>query len=399
MKKPSIIKRSYYFLQVLLIILYFFQSNIALSQQGNWDIGQYRMTVEQSSGPLKATMKGSLSLSSYEFVSSVGGVAFEGIAAPDVSLKADSLLLQYDCNRPDGKRLLIITKNDTVTASIPDWQLIPIAKYSNSEYNATVSIFGENISPTHFDIVYHPELENTLLGLRLLQADIQLMDLETFWELPKYNSNGKQEEILGLGEKEKKEKKSINKPESAIKAIRKALSNDSFQSWVLTDYNVEITFKFENGELELSGSPYYYFWFAENFELTSINKRNELVREINIYTEFIPVLKECECTDKIYEYTEKRENLKAKLDQMEPKVHEAKELSNRMKQVNSALYKYNPNVYGAATITMQYSAFFRYVKNTNPTNWTTFITSVCQVKIQPTIQTPTRWPKPSNRNY
>lgn len=341
-------------IKLLLLIIYLIQTSFLFSQQGNWGFGSYRMPVGPSSGPLTYSMRGKGSLSSYAFVSGVGGVAFEGVAIPQATIKADSLFLFYDGERSDGKRLLVLTKNDTINALIPDWQLIPIAKYSNSEFNASVSIFGPNTSPTHFDVVYHPAFENTLLGLRLLQADIQLMDLETFWELPRYNRNGESEIVFGFGEK----KETIYPPLGLIAEIQSAIGSEFFQSWVLTDVDVTVQFSFIDNEIILNGNPYYHFWYAENFQPFSIDKRNELVLEINKYSEFIPVLEECGCKDKMYEYNEKRKALMAQLEQMEPKVHDVNTLTTRMKTKTAALYNYNPNVFGAARTTMQYSAFF-----------------------------------------
>jgi hypothetical protein len=74
--------------------------------------------------------------------------------------------------------------------------LIPIVNYANSDYNAVVSLFGEKTTEDTYDIVYHPAFENTLLGIRLLQADIIFFDLGETWQLPKLEG----QTILGAGE-------------------------------------------------------------------------------------------------------------------------------------------------------------------------------------------------------
>ena len=80
---------------------------------------------------------------------------------------------------------------------LPDWQLIPIAKYADdNEYNACVSLFGPKPTLSKYDIIYHKAFKNTLLGLRLFQMDILLKDLDSFWDIPQLGG----QVILGTGE-------------------------------------------------------------------------------------------------------------------------------------------------------------------------------------------------------
>ena len=117
----------------------------------------------------------------------VGGVAFQGVAQPSGDLQFSSLTLQYIASNDDGRRLRAVFDADTAYAWLADWQLIPIARYADSPYHATISLFGERSTEDSYDIVYHPSLRNTLLGIRLLHADILLMNVSEYWRMPRFN--------------------------------------------------------------------------------------------------------------------------------------------------------------------------------------------------------------------
>lgn len=56
------------------------------------------------------------------------------------------------------------------------------------------------------------------------------------------------------------------------------------------------------------------------------------------------------------------------------------------------IYAYNPIVYNASLNTMQWSAFFRYVKENNPNNWNEFMKKVPTIPYDaPDVLTPTRF--------
>lgn len=304
--------------------------------QDTWKLGSYSFNIGVSSGPLNATMEGARGLGSFAFVGAVGGVAFEAIAIPDGKLQNKSVELKYDNSKPDGRRLFIIIGKNTYNPFLPDWQLVPIAKYADSEYNACVSLFGPKTTETVYDIVYHSAFENTLLGLRLLQADIILMDLSEFWQLPKFNNKL----ILGLGETEPEDNETVD---DAIEKIIDIIRQEDFQSWVYTDYNEKVRFKVETNFM-LTGYPYYYFW------------------KTNIETKTL-----------------------------EPKVMEVKKLTKQMKEQNEILQKINPTVYNAANQTMRFAAFFRYIKDKSSTSWNSFIEKIRSVKPEPSVKTPTQW--------
>lgn len=291
------------------------------------------------------------SLGSYPFVSGVGGVAFAGVAKPGPSLAAHEVRPAYDPSRPDGQRFAVEVAGDAHFQSAPDWILVPAAVYASSVYNACVSLFGPASSETHYDIVYHEAFENTLLGLRLLQADILFFDLNETWRLPRLDGKT----VLGLGEAEPG---SLDLA-SAIR-VSSGLGQERFQSWVLTDQDEPIGVDLVGGELRFTGLPYYHFWVSDleryrrevdrlaalaraEAEAGDVAAHNRIVRQINA---------------------------------MEPEVREVKGMTKRMRSLREAIRDYNPAVYDAAMLTMRYAAFFRYLKERQPEAWREFLRSL-----------------------
>jgi hypothetical protein len=286
------------------------------------------------------TMQGAKGLGSPSFVGSVGGIAFEAVAIPSASLKGKDVKLSYDKSQKDGNRLVISIGGKAYRPSLPDWMLVPISKYADSPYTACVSLFGERTNKSYYDIVYHPAFQNTLMGLRLLHADILLMDVGRFWELPRFNGKV----VLGLGE-------SIpgrSNWRSAALEIQSVFRRAEFRSWVMTDYQVPVRFSIDGGAFTLTGEPYYYFWRYDAL-------RNDRV----------------------------------------PKVIEVRSLTEGMKAKRSALMKLNPAVYNGLTKAMRFSAFFRFVKRNKPDIWSSFLKQVEGARIRPSVKTPTTWKRPT----
>ncbi len=354
---------------IAIVLIVFLTTGATLAQQGAWSRGKYQLLTGPPSGPLKATMTGRASLGSYKFVGGVGGVAFAAVARPAPQLADSKVHLTYEPTNPDGVRLSVVIDDETRIVDLYDWMLIPIARYADSPYNASVSLFGDQSSDKIYDIVYHPALQDTLLGLRLLQADILLFDLRETWQLPKYNGR----HVIGKGETVPD---SMN-IKSAL-AISSAIQDNSFQSWVLTDQDETVTFKLTDHRLRLSGLPYYYFWNSdiEQYQGTvgSLSRRaDELLKQ-----------------GRILEHN----SLVAKANAMVPKVREVVPLTTSLKRVRRKLREFNPAVYDAATAIMRYAALFRYVKRHNPKAWQDFLRSIRSVDVKPAVRTPTKWPRP-----
>src|SRR5688572_15736331 len=242
---------------------FLFSFSIIAIGQGAWELGRYRLYAGSPSPPLQFNFADSGGLGSYDFVSKVGGIAFVGVAVPSAALEGQKVRLQYNGSADDGGRLEVTVGESKLRTALPDWMLVPIARYSGSKFDSCVSLFGPKTTDDTYDIVYHEEFQNTLLGLRLLQADMLLFDIEETWQLPRFNGKV----ILGLGET------APGRGDELIgRRIAAAMENADFQSWVMTDQGEEIVFDADNGQLRVTGLPFYYFWTSD---VESVQKRQE----------------------------------------------------------------------------------------------------------------------------
>ncbi|MBT6006814.1 MAG: hypothetical protein HOG79_13925, partial [Prolixibacteraceae bacterium] len=110
-----------------------------------------------------------------KFVSTTGGISFENIATIDSMLNIEHLNLNYYPNNSDGVRLELRINKKEVKSTIYDWQLIPIAKFVESNNTSCFTYFGrlENqdlekliLENEGHVLNYHPDFANTLLGWR-----------------------------------------------------------------------------------------------------------------------------------------------------------------------------------------------------------------------------------------
>ena len=334
--------------------------------QGDWSLGPYTFTSGRPSAPLQYSLASSGGLGSYAFVSGVGGVAFSGVAIPDSAVGARTISLHYNSASRDGSRLQVLTDTGTAVADVPDWMLIPIARFADSEFDACVSLFGPNTSDVAYDIVYHKSFQNTLLGMRLLHADMILFNLEETWRLPQFGGVT----VLGFGESAP-----ARLDDASARIIDAALAGGTFQSWVMTDQNEEVVYALKDGHLVLTGDPYYYFW-RSNAEEVELKQRELASQALQLRQ-----------AGRIEEHNRIVEQINA----MIPTVTEVTTLTLGVKNARGALRRFNAPVYDAATSTMRYSAFFRYVKKQNQKGWRAFVQETASVAIKPDVVTPTRW--------
>lgn len=337
--KPKFKMSTQRFLVSGLVLLVTF---VALAQ-GDWSLGKYRFTSGQPSGPLQYSLASSGGLGSYGFVSGVGGVAFNVVAVPSAALKEKGVVPHYAKEMTDGHRLRVLVGDEAVEAALPDWMLVPIVKYADSPFDACVSLFGLNTNDTVYDIVYHESFRNTLLGLRLLQADMLLFDIEETWRLPQRNGIV----VLGFGETAPR---GLDQRNAEI--IESALSDGSFQSWVMTDQNEEVLFSVRGGHLELTGAPYYYFW-TSNVEAVQ-------AEQARLEAQALELLRAGRVAD--------HNRIVEKANALEPAVKEVRSLTQKLKGARRALQQFNPPVYDAATQTMRYSAFLSLCEEPKPRN-------------------------------
>jgi hypothetical protein len=389
----------------LFLILVFVFGLFVESYAQEWRIGQgQRFSISQaSSSPLRVRSSGKASLSSFGFVGKVGGINFEKIASPSTGQLYQNISLIYDQSMPDGQRLTVVIDNNRYNAMLPDWQLIPIARYANSDYTAVVSLFGDGPDRNrYYYIQYHEAFKNTLLGLRLLQADILFIDLNNNWDLPRFDNRL----VMGVGEAVPDESSSAH----ATQRIDQILQNHTWRSWVLTDIETSPQFSGRGGNFQVIASPYYYFWDIDKTPEELIKLAQELESQYNYYKSQL-----VEYNSKVADYNASRDvntrnnlkyelntqriqiksletNLKKLKNQLDnPSVRGKTELTAAMRSESKTLKQYNPSVYNACVNTAAYSAFFRYVKKYNPVGWNNFIKSISNVTVSPSLQTPTTW--------
>jgi hypothetical protein len=392
-----------HFFSFLLVLL----ASFSLSAQ-NWYFGKNRkyMMPIQYLAPMQVSMKEDVlerplnapaDLHNYDFLNTIGGVAFQSIAQPSADFPPGKFSLFYNAKKMDGQRLNVIMGKDTLTASLYDWQLIPLVEYSNSEFQSCVSLFGPQSTEHAYHIVYHRAFKNTLLGVRLLNSDIMLIDLSEFWKLPSFENTL----ILGAGETDTPEWQA----RQAAISLESALTTTQFQSYVLTDYGEDVRIGRVGKALTLTGAPYYHFWksdfaaYQEKREKKG-NEINALVIRANALADSINSNRNLSYQDRIKLNDQRNElimqhNEKVKeADALRPEVVVLDDLIGRMKAQRSNLEQFNPAVYNAARNTMQFSAFFRYAKQQNSTNWSLFVASVKNVPVSPVVKTPVSWDKP-----
>lgn len=294
---------------------------------------------------LKNSQPLSSGLDSGVYVNSVGGIAFDKTGRPFGEL--ESLELTYDPRQDDGQRLIVRwNKRSYRVSDLPDWQLDPIARFADSPYFAAVTLHGKLVgdAPKPPDVEHvvglHPELEQTLLGLRLLQADLMLLDPNSTGELPRYTDSG--DFLLGTGEH--LPARNAWFPSSiAINNLIKQHSDrgENFQSYVVCDVNTQPQFGIKDGRFVTTGDPYFYFWHKGG-------PKTERVVEPGkppvLYQSF--------------------------------QVIHLKELSDELSSRTDLLSTVNQPVYSALVNTLRFAAFFRYCKRKDLPMWQKFIQSL-----------------------
>ena len=297
------------------------------------------------SKPLEVSTPVPQGLNSFHFVGRVGGVAFDQVAVPESQLRVTGLRLCYSANREDGNRLNVILNGQSFAPSLPDWQLVPIARFADSPYTSLVTLFGElegggqRPPKTQYVVALHPDLEGTLLGLRIFQGDFLLLDPNVSGELPTYDGRY----LLGTGERTPDRSSWFP---ASVSLNRLVAQEKHFDSYVICDAGPSSTPRFgiKGERLRLYGALYFYFWKrgGERVERVSAEPGRTIVYH---GFEVVP-------------------------------IHD---LSRSVSSQTRALRQANPAVYQATLNTMLYAGFFRYAKQRDPNAWREFLRSLDHV--------------------
>ncbi|MDR1373328.1 MAG: hypothetical protein LBJ17_09500 [Dysgonamonadaceae bacterium] len=362
-----------------------------------------------SSIPLRERIiEATAELGTFPFHSKTGGVAFEAVAKPVEELSGKQISLDYANNT-----FTVTVGGKTYYPTIPDWQLVPTVKFADSNFNVAFSSLGDTVGNRQAQLLYHPAFINTLAGLRIFQADL-LNIPGVLWDLPKDDSENY---ILAASEKNY-----IPTKDTVLNGwLYDALCGEGrpFSSYILTDRDADIAIETEDGYLRLSGNPYYFFT-KSNIEkqvmdslITKVQADCETLEDNakvllgNEYSQDLnPRINLSGLRRKIEENKDKAPSLYYKIKSVIAELDSVymlneKKLGIEFKTLDAftasfgrrwtMLKRYNPAVYSALEDISQWTAFFRYVKLTNPENWQKFVrkTDGRKVSNSPSVQTPT----------
>lgn len=385
-------------LTVALVLTLQFPAWIASSEE--LSIGRFAL-LDEAAKPLVRTESLNSQLGEVadpSFVRRVGGIAFDAIAHPAADLNTRPFDIQYSKDNPDGHRLVIEFGGTRVLGSIHDWQLVPIAKFADSNLSGVFTLFGSLADETREQEIldrggrilnYAPPFENTLVGLRLFQLDVLLLDDELAIELPRKGETY----ILGSGESEP----NIDQARAARKRYYKALAiqfeglDDPWQSYVICDCFQKIEFTAQQNKLVLSGNPYYYFWTSGydqvlEHEALGLARSKGLIADSGSSRDLEMVLNELPAAEEAIFLQELRKRMEqAAAD--ESAIY-LKQYSEQRNLLNGLIEEFNPAVWRTGVKVMRYAAFFRYVKQTHPEKWREFLEALDRIRVHPEIQTP-----------
>lgn len=200
-----------------------------------------------------------------------GGVALTQTAqGKDGWVLAD---MNYNGIAPDGARFIARFVRSTtavnITLSMRDWEMVPLLRFvaadPENRGQSAVTLFGELKDKARDNKVkadgnmvinFHPAFENTLLGLRLLQADLLLIDPRAAELFQEGGTN-----ILGAGEP-RPDANFVKTGREQFDAVRRWTdeSDIEFVSYVAGDIGQPVQFDVSEGKLRVWGTPRWVLW-------------------------------------------------------------------------------------------------------------------------------------------
>lgn len=358
--------------------------------------------------PLVNSMKAAQGIKTFGFCSGVGGVAFGAVARPSDGSQVTAL--RYDAAQPDGKRFQATVLKDgesyAVTLPVYDWLAVPVARFADGGQDALFTLFGQLADEDETEqrlkagqriLNYHAAIQDTFLGLRLMQAD-----LLAFHPMASENLTENGGVMGALGE----QPRSVERNRADFSVIRALYQGGKPRSYVITDDPVQgvgmrLTKTSGGMALTFEGRPYWACWrLKEGFDEQV--RRNYLSRPDTVETLKDRVMKRVAFMgDNISETEAKRIILEEGGKMMDEHIdanyfETLPDLSRRLSDKMEELEGGNPPVYHAIRQTMCYAAFFRFVKSAQPDVFATFMSQVRRVTPQPAVKTPTVLISPDN---
>lgn len=315
-------------------------NNVAASNQKSLSFGKKnavgtRQIVPGPSSTLEVIVPGldplgTSVLSQASNLSLTGGAMMVSTAWPSPALSGMPLRFSYDASKADGQRLVVAAGAQTATLQIYDWELQPLAKFVDSGHNGAVSI---HMMGNHEKVSLDAAFEQTLLGLRFIQADMMPRGIIMSQEFLPQDENGI---LFGPGEQERlSSDEQVEAAGRELKPLMAKTRNGAPYS-VLTDASIRFVFAIEGTEMVISGTPYFFFWEPAN-----------------------------------------------KGDQVIPR----KALNEALKKAWPQIKQANPLVIESMERSFRTVALFRYQKQKSINNWNSFVQEVSKVKLSP-VATP-----------
>lgn len=343
-------------------------------------------------------------LSSYNYLSRTGGIAFGRVA--EQAGNHEIVKIKYEANSPNGKRLRLFFDGPkgkvTITAPLPDWMLVPIARIATYNEVTLITAFGHLPNPDreetlnnlgYFILNYHPYLKDTLLGLRLMQADMLVFRPEAA-DFPR-NDDG--DYWLGLGETAPD---ATNNEDRLEALFDKMATNDGypFQSYVITDHQQSITFDMKGDNLVLTGHPYWYSWRKADYtdsEVDVIHDEANEYADVQITLEYNDDYEALPYDEWLTKYSE--DYIQSRLKKLEDEVLSKyligvlPEFSAELSEEILRLKGVNPAIFDVLTKMMRYTALFRRMAILDPKGYRVFVSSLDDIRPEPLVDTPSAW--------
>jgi hypothetical protein len=188
-----------------------------------------------------------------DIVRRVGGVVFLEVASPAPELRGVCPKLSYDHAKPMGMRFTANFGATRAAARIADWEIKPILKFVESNDHGLVSLNKPYNSDGFVGqlIEVQASVDNMLAGYVLLLADsIRRVDLAAAIQLLD------KQPILGFNREFDGRPIDVNE-DKVLEAQEDVIEAMGGNQLMFTDWKENFVFNVRDGELTISGAPYY----------------------------------------------------------------------------------------------------------------------------------------------
>lgn len=392
-KKNIIMKKSCHAFRVIFCSFMIMAMSLSLLAQRSMSLGDLKFVLPSADMQMASRtfdIKMATTGIAPSVFRTVGGVAFIQTAVPSFEIND----LELSCSIINNRATVII--NDTVyILPLEVWQLQSIVNFADATGNAAVTLYGDEESL----IKYHKAFIDNLMGLRLLQVDLMLLNCRFFTDMMMFPAlDG--EYILSPNERYKYEHRVYR--DAMMPAYMEYIINEQK---VRVDYDNYVV----SGRIDPDIISYKDFLSSVRY---SEKKRVSYKQLSDFYYSLvvcqkIPKLFHGAIPSYTYIYTDYGQQVNfSSIDQnivfdSTPYylfAHWAgngsvavidEEWTSICKQMSDIIFLINPIVYDSAIKCCQWSAFFRYVKENYPDEWRSFKADVRRLKYDaPEVVTP-----------